>query len=90
MVKLNLILVMVLVACALSVVTARHQARKLFVALQAEQAHARALEVEWGQLQLEISTWLMHNRVEEVARGRLGMTIPGPRHIHVLRAEERS
>ena len=84
MVKLNLILALVLVAAAISVVSARHQARKLFVTLQAEQAHARDLDVEWGQLQLEISTWLMHNRVEEVARGRLNMVIPAPGRIYVL------
>jgi len=76
-----------LVAVALSVVSARHQARKLFVTLQSEQAHARELDVEWGQLQLEISTWLMHNRVEEVARGRLNMVIPTPGRIYVLQAE---
>ena len=87
MVKLNLILTVTLVAVALSVVSARHQARKLFVALQSEQAHARELDVEWGQLQLEISTWLMHNRVEEVARGRLNMVIPTPGRIYVLQAE---
>lgn len=87
MVKLNLALVVVLVVCALSVVSARHQARKLFIALQSEQAHARALDVEWGQLQLEISTWLMHNRVEEVARDRLKMAIPDPRRIYVLHGQ---
>ncbi len=87
MVKLNLILTVALVACALSVVSARHQARKLFVSLQSEQARARNLDVEWGQLQLEISTWLMHNRVEEVARGRLHMVIPAPGRIYVLQKD---
>lgn len=87
MVKVNLILVAVLAACALSVVSARHQARKLFMALQSQQARARALDVEWGQLQLEISTWLMHNRVEEVASDRLHMAIPDPKHIYVLHAQ---
>jgi cell division protein FtsL len=86
MVKLNLILVAALVACALTVVSARHQARKFFMALQTEQARARALDVEWGQLQLEISTWLMHNRVEEVARDRLKMAIPASGRIYVLQA----
>jgi len=33
---------------------------------------------------LEISTWLMHNRVEEVARGRLKMVIPQAGSIYVL------
>jgi cell division protein FtsL len=87
-VKLNLILVATLVACALFVVSARHQARKLFVGLQAEQARARALDVEWGQLQLEISTWLMHNRVEEVARDRLHMAVPGAGRIYVLKSPD--
>jgi cell division protein FtsL len=86
-VKLNLILLAAVVACALSVVSARHQARKLFMVLLAEQARARALDVEWGQLQLEISTWLMHNRVEEVARDRLHMSIPDPKHIYVLHVQ---
>lgn len=84
MVKLNLLLTLVLLLCALAVVSARHQARKLFVELQSEQAHARDLDIEWGRLQLEISTWLMHNRVEEVARTRLRMAVPDPRQVYVL------
>jgi len=84
MVKLNLLLTLVLLVCALAVVSARHQARKLFVELQAEQARARDLDIEWGRLQLEISTWLMHNRVEEVARTRLNMAVPDPRRVYVL------
>jgi cell division protein FtsL len=87
MVKLNLLLTLALVATALSVVSARHQARKLFVALQAEQVRARDLEVEWGQLQLEISTWLMHNRVEEVAHDRLHMQVPAAGRIYVLQKD---
>jgi cell division protein FtsL len=84
MVKLNLLLTLVLLVCALAVVSARHQARKLFVELQTEQARARDLDIEWGRLQLEISTWLMHNRVEEVARSRLQMAVPDPRRVYVL------
>lgn len=84
MVKLNLLLTLVLLVCALAVVSARHQARKLFVELQAEQTRSRDLDIEWGRLQLEISTWLMHNRVEEVARTRLHMAVPDPRQVYVL------
>jgi cell division protein FtsL len=84
MVKLNLLLTLVLLVCALAVVSARHQARNLFVELQTEQARARDLDIEWGRLQLEISTWLMHNRVEEVARSRLQMAVPDPRRVYVL------
>ncbi|HNQ04399.1 MAG TPA: cell division protein FtsL [Thiobacillaceae bacterium] len=84
MVRLNLLLTLVLLVCALAVVSARHQARKLFVQLQTEQTRARDLDIEWGRLQLEISTWLMHNRVEEVARTRLNMAVPDPRRVYVL------
>jgi cell division protein FtsL len=81
MVRLQLILAVVTVLCALSVVNANHQARKLFVALGAEQKHARELETEWGQLQLEQSTWAAHIRVENLARGKLGMRRPAPGEI---------
>ncbi len=63
--RLNLLLLAVLVACALSLVTSRHQARKLFVDLEREQAQSRAYEVEYGQLQIEQSTWAMPARSRE-------------------------
>jgi cell division protein FtsL len=62
--KLNLLLLAVLVACAIGLVTSQHRARKLFSDLEREQARARALDVEYGQLQLEASTWALHARVE--------------------------
>ena len=59
MTRVNLLLLAVLVACALSLVTSRHQARRLYVALERAQAEARAYDIEYGQLQLEQSTWGM-------------------------------
>ncbi len=76
MLRLNLLLLMVVVACALGVVTSQHQARKLFQALEAEQERGRQLEVEYGQLQLEMSTWANHPRVEKIAREQLHMVTP--------------
>ena len=84
MVRLNLLLLAALVLCALSLVTSRHQARKLFVELEREQARARGYETEFGQLQLEQSTWAMPVRVEKIAREQLRMQIPGPRRIEVV------
>jgi cell division protein FtsL len=74
--KLNVVLLAILVLCALSLVTSRHQARRLFVALEHEQAIGRALDTEYGQLQLEQSTWGMPARVEKVAREQLKMQLP--------------
>ena len=68
MTKVNLVLLAVLVACALSLVTSRHQSRKLVSELAREQVRARAYETEYGQLSLEQSTWAMPARVDKLAR----------------------
>lgn len=81
MVRLNAILLLIVVACALSVVSSNHKARKLFVELEREQSRMRELEVEWGQLQLEQSTWASHARIEKIARDKLGMKPPAPGQI---------
>lgn len=76
MVRVNLLLLAIVVLCALSLVTSRHQSRKLYVELEHEQARARAYDTEYGQLQLEQSTWAMPARVEKIARSELGMRLP--------------
>ncbi|MBU1364058.1 MAG: cell division protein FtsL [Gammaproteobacteria bacterium] len=76
MLRLNMILLMVVVICALGVVTSQHRARKLFQSLESEQERARQLDVEYGQLQLEMSTWANHPRIEKIARERLRMVTP--------------
>jgi len=83
-VRFNLILLAVLIGCALALVSSQHQARKLYVELQKEQELAKQLEVEWGQLQLEQSTWAMHARVEKIATQALGMRVPPPSRIQVV------
>ena len=87
MAKLNLLLLLVLVVCALGLVTSQHKARKLFTDLEREQARARELDIEYGRLQLEASTWGLHARVEKVATGTLGMRIPDPRRVRVVERE---
>jgi cell division protein FtsL len=82
--KLNLLLLAVLVACALGLVTSQHRARKLFSDLEREQARARQLDIEHGQLQLEASTWGLHRRVEKLAVSALGMRAPDPRRVRMV------
>jgi len=76
MVRFNMILLLIVVVCALGVVTSQHRARKLFQDLEGEQERARQLDVEYGQLQLEMSTWATHPRIEKIARDRLHMVTP--------------
>ena len=76
MVRFNMLLLLIVVVCALGVVTSQHRGRKLFQDLEAEQERARQLDIEFGQLQLELSTWATHPRIEKVARDRLHMVTP--------------
>jgi cell division protein FtsL len=73
MARLSLLLLVALAIAAIGLVTSQHKARKLFAELEREQARAQALDVEWGQLQLEQSTWAMHSRVAKLASERLRM-----------------
>ena len=84
MAKANLVLLAIFIACALALVTAQHQARKLYVELQKEQELAKQLEVEWGQLQLEQSTWAMHARIEKIAARELRMRVPSASQTQVV------
>ena len=81
MVRLNFFLILIVLACALSLVSANHRSRKLFTELEAVQKRMRDLDVEWGQLQLEQSTVAAHVRVEKAAREKLGMKLPAPGQI---------
>jgi cell division protein FtsL len=56
-------------------VYAKHQGRKLFIELQALENTRDAMDVEWGQLQLEQSTLTTQGQVEIAARDRLGMVV---------------
>ena len=67
--------VLVLVS-AIGVVATKHQSRKLFVELEALNQERDELNIDWGRLQLEQSTWSTHGRIEQVARERLDMHLP--------------
>lgn len=84
MVRLNLALLVAVLLSALTVVSSTHRARKLVTEFEREQERMRALEVEWGQLQLEQSTWAAHARVEQIARHKLGMHPPRAHQIIVI------
>lgn len=81
MIRLNLILLLVVLVSALGAVSTNHRARKLVTEYEREQERMRGLEVEWGQLQLELSTWATHARIEQIARDKLGMHAPRPGQI---------
>ena len=67
------LLALAVLASALGVVYAKHRSRVLFVQLNELQQQRDAMNVEWGQLQLELSTWATQSRIEQIARRRLRM-----------------
>ena len=76
MVRFNIFLLLAVVIGALSVVTTQHKARKLFQGLEGEQERAKQLDVEYDQLQIELSTWATSPRIEKIAREKLRMYTP--------------
>ena len=90
MTRLHLLLLIMVIVSALSVVTSQNKARKLFAELQKENDRAQQMEVEWGQLQLEQSTWATSARVEKIAVNQLKMQLPEGHQIRFIRTEDLS
>jgi cell division protein FtsL len=79
-----LLVILWVLGSALGVVYAKHQSRKLFVELEALKTSRDSLNIEWGKLQLEQSTWATPNRVESIARGQLDMQVPTPDKVVIV------
>ena len=84
--RLNLVVTVILVLCALSLVNAQYHARSLFIELERAQAAARQLDIEWAQLQLDQSTLGKHARIEATARRELNMMPVTPNRTQYLMA----
>lgn len=82
--RLQSLLLLTLVACALLVVAAQHQARKLFIDLQTEQDSERKLDQEWRELQIESQTLGAGKRIEQKAVQQSGMILPDPRKTIIV------
>lgn len=82
---LNTILVVACVASAIAVVYARHEHRQLFVELSRLDRARDDLNIEFGRLQLEQATVGESNRVDQIARERLGMKSPEAGDVVVVR-----
>jgi len=75
------------VVCVLSsmaLVYTKHESRKLFVELEGLTQKRDELNIEWGQLQIEQSTWATHARIERVATDDLSLVRPTATEIYVI------
>jgi len=61
---------------AAEAIKVKHDSYMLFQQLERLNAERDRLNIEWGRLQLEQSSWSTLSVVEQDARARLGMAIP--------------
>jgi cell division protein FtsL len=79
------VLILGSVASAIGVVYARHRHRLLFVELSRLEKVRDELNIEFGRLQLEQATVAESNRIDQIARMRLGMKFPEAADVVVVR-----
>ena len=79
------ILVVAVFASAIEVVLCQHESRKLFVQIQSLNRVRDNLNEQWGRLQLEQSTWATADRIETLARTKLGMREPDINNMVLLK-----
>ena len=81
---LTMVFAVVCVLAAVAMVYTKHESRKLFVELEGLTAERDELNIEWGQLQIEQSTWANHARIERVAAEELSLARPTSTEINVI------
>jgi cell division protein FtsL len=81
---LVLVFAVVCVLSAMALVYTKHESRKLFVELEQLTNERDQLNIEWGQLQIEQSTWAQHARIEQVATDDLSLVRPEATEIFVI------
>ncbi len=74
----------VCVLSAVALVYTKHESRKLFIELEGLTHERDELNIEWGQLQIEQSTWAQHARIEQVATDDLALVRPATTEIFVI------
>lgn len=78
------VLWLAVLASAVAVVRARHEARMLFVELERLNNARDELNIDWSKQQIEQSLWSNPAFVEQVAGARGHMTFADPDDVRIL------
>ncbi|HEY9182938.1 MAG TPA: cell division protein FtsL [Gammaproteobacteria bacterium] len=85
---LELVGVLALAACVVAsgvaIVSVEHRSRQLFIEGEKLNRELDQLQIDWGRLQIEQSTWAQHSRIESLARQRLRLTEPAEDQLVVV------
>jgi cell division protein FtsL len=76
------------IGAGVAVVAAKFTSRQLFAELEALNREHDRLQIDWGRLQLEQSTYATHSLIESTARDRLEMRLPDPAAVVVVAEPE--
>ena len=74
--RLLSVAVILLFLSALAVIYSKYYSRLIFIEIQKQERALDQYEVEWGQMQLELTMLAEQNRVELVAREQLKLVMP--------------
>ena len=74
-----------MLASSVALVYVQHLRRDLFTQFKALEKNRDHLDVEWGRLQLESSTWAAQARIEQVAIDKLQFQVPVATSIVLVR-----
>jgi len=81
---LTMVFAAVCVMSAIALIYTKHESRKLFVELEQLTTDRDELNIEWGQLQIEQSTWATHARIERVAAEELSLVRPKSTELYII------
>ena len=74
--RLLIVASVVLLLSSLAVVYSKYYSRLIFIEIQKQERALDQYEVEWGQMQLELTMLGEQNRLELVARDQLKLVMP--------------
>ena len=77
-------LFLLLIVCALSLITSQQTYRVLFNQIQKERRFTEMLDSEYDKFQIELEQDIKSSRVERVASEKLGMRFPNPERIQPI------
>lgn len=81
----SVVLALALVASALSLVSSRYELRWAVVELDRSRHQERELDIEWRRLQLDLTDYAQHARIDTVARQALEMQPVSPDKLIYMR-----
>jgi cell division protein FtsL len=79
-----LLLAASVVGSGIWIVSVEHRSRQLFIEAERLNRELDQIQIDWGRLQIEQSTYAQHSRIESLARQRLRLTEPADDQLVVV------